>query len=149
VDEPEKQGFVDAVATAFLHRRLHSRRLRAAAVRGVKTVSAGTGSAGTRRRARGRSRPARRGVPGAPHVQGLPVRPYRYVDWSEPPPHRVVADLGELIGDAAHALQAGVAELLPSAKRRPEGVVFSDEDESASTGRDGPVRKLRRWLHLS
>ena len=45
MDEPEKQGFVDAVATAFLHRRLHSRRLRAAAVRGVKTVSAGTGSA--------------------------------------------------------------------------------------------------------
>jgi len=77
------------------------------------------------------------------------VHPYRYVDWSEPPPHGVVADLGELIGDAAHALQAAVAELLPSAKRRPEGVVFSDEDESASTGREGPVRKLRRWLHLS
>ena len=43
--EPEKQGFVDAVATAFLRRRFHSRRLRAAAVRGVKTVSAGTGGA--------------------------------------------------------------------------------------------------------
>ena len=43
--EPEQQGFVDAVATAFLRRRFHSRRLRAAAVRGVKTVSAGTGGA--------------------------------------------------------------------------------------------------------
>jgi sterol 3beta-glucosyltransferase len=80
---------------------------------------------------------------------GHPVHPYRYVDWSEPPPHGVIADLGELIGDAAHALQAGLAELVPSAKRRPEGVVFSDKDESASTGREGPVRKLRRWLHLS
>jgi UDP:flavonoid glycosyltransferase YjiC (YdhE family) len=80
---------------------------------------------------------------------GHPVHPYRYVDWSEPPSHGVVADLGELIGDAAHALQAGLAELVPSAKRRPEGVVFSDKDGSASTGRGGPVRKLRRWLHLS
>jgi hypothetical protein len=80
---------------------------------------------------------------------GHPVHPYRYVDWSEPPPHGVVADLGELIGDAAHALQAGLAELVPGAKRRPEGVVFSDKDESASPGREGPVRKLRRWLHLS
>jgi sterol 3beta-glucosyltransferase len=80
---------------------------------------------------------------------GHPVHPYRYVDWSEPPPHGVVADLGELIGDAAHALQAGLAELVPSAKRRPEGVVFSDKGESAGTGGEGPVRKLRRWLHLS
>jgi hypothetical protein len=38
---------------------------------------------------------------------------------------------------------------VPGAKRRPEGVVFSDKDESASPGREGPVRKLRRWLHLS
>ena len=43
--EPEKQGFVDTVATAFLRRRLHSRRLRAAAARGVKTVSAGADGA--------------------------------------------------------------------------------------------------------
>ena len=43
--EPEKQGFVDAVATAFLRRRLHSRRLRAAAARGVKTVSGGADGA--------------------------------------------------------------------------------------------------------
>ena len=43
--EPEKQGFVDAFAAAFMRRRLHSRRLRAAAVRGVNTVSAGAGGA--------------------------------------------------------------------------------------------------------
>ena len=77
------------------------------------------------------------------------VHPYRYVDWSEPPPQGVVADLGALIGDAAHALQAGLAELLPGAKRRHQGVVFSDRDESTSTGRGGPVRKLWRWLHPS
>jgi len=45
VAEPEKQGFVDAFAAAFMRRRLHSRRLRAAAVRGVNTVSAGAGGA--------------------------------------------------------------------------------------------------------
>jgi hypothetical protein len=38
---------------------------------------------------------------------------------------------------------------LPGAKRRHQGVVFSDRDESASTGRGGPVRKFRRWLHPS
>ena len=88
---------------------------------------------------------------GCSHAEhpGHLVHPYRYVDWSEPPPHGVVADLGALIGDAAHALQAGVAELLPGAKRRQQGVVFSDREESASTGRGGPVRKLWRWLHPS
>src|SRR5262249_28376919 len=45
---------------------------------------------------------------------GHVAHPYRYVDWSGPPPHGFFADVGELIGDAAHALQAGVAELLPS-----------------------------------
>jgi hypothetical protein len=43
VSENASPGFLDAVATAFLRRRLHSRRLRAAAVRGVKMVSAGAG----------------------------------------------------------------------------------------------------------
>jgi UDP:flavonoid glycosyltransferase YjiC (YdhE family) len=37
------RGFLDAAASAFLRRRLHSRRLRAAAMRGLKVVSAGTG----------------------------------------------------------------------------------------------------------
>src|SRR5713226_8270319 len=43
VSEDGRHGFVDAVATAFLRRRLHSRRLRAAAVRGLKGISAGAG----------------------------------------------------------------------------------------------------------
>jgi UDP:flavonoid glycosyltransferase YjiC (YdhE family) len=77
------------------------------------------------------------------------AHPYRYVDWSGPPPHGFVADLGELIGDAAHALQVGLAELLPSVKPRRQGVVFGDADESARADSGGPVRKLRRWLHFS
>ena len=43
VSEPEKLGFVDTVAAAFLRRRLQSRRLRAAAVRGLKVISTGAG----------------------------------------------------------------------------------------------------------
>ena len=42
MSEDAKLGFVDAVATAFLRRRLHSRRLRAAAVRGLQAISTGT-----------------------------------------------------------------------------------------------------------
>src|SRR5262247_3268254 len=38
-----KQSFVDAAAAAFLRRRLHNRRMRAAAVRALKEVSAGSG----------------------------------------------------------------------------------------------------------
>jgi hypothetical protein len=38
VSEDSRPGFLDAVATAFLRRRLQSRRLRAAAVRGLKVV---------------------------------------------------------------------------------------------------------------
>jgi len=36
-------GFLDSAVAAFLRRRLHRRRLRAAAVRGLKAVSAGAG----------------------------------------------------------------------------------------------------------
>jgi UDP:flavonoid glycosyltransferase YjiC (YdhE family) len=43
VSEDGRHGFADAVAIAFLRRRLHSRRLRAAAVRGLKGISAGAG----------------------------------------------------------------------------------------------------------
>jgi len=75
------------------------------------------------------------------------THPYRYVDWSEPAPRGLVADLGELITDSAQALQVGLAELLPSAKSRARGVVFSDKGPTGADG-DGPVRKLRRWLHL-
>jgi hypothetical protein len=74
------------------------------------------------------------------------VHPYRYVDWGEPPPHGLVAELGELIGDAAQALQTGVAELLPRVNPGRHGVVFSDGDKPASAETAGPVRKLRRWL---
>ena len=41
VSDTGGQGFLDAVAAAFLRRRLQSRRLRAAAVRGLKVISAG------------------------------------------------------------------------------------------------------------
>ena len=41
MSETGGQGFLDAVAAAFLRRRLQSRRLRAAAVRGLKVISAG------------------------------------------------------------------------------------------------------------
>ena len=44
MSEHAKLGFVDTVATAFLRRRLHSRRLRAAAVRGLKAISTGAGA---------------------------------------------------------------------------------------------------------
>jgi hypothetical protein len=50
------------------------------------------------------------------------------------------------MSDAAHALEAGVAELLPRGKPVQDGVVFSDGDEPSSGDSDGPVRKLRRWL---
>lgn len=71
---------------------------------------------------------------------------YRYVDWGGHPPHGLVGAMGELIGDAAQALQAGLAELLPRVKSGAHGVVFSDRTEAASAGSGGPVHKLRRWL---
>jgi hypothetical protein len=43
VSESQSPGFLDAVATAFLRRRLHSRRLRVAALHGLTTVSNGAG----------------------------------------------------------------------------------------------------------
>lgn len=73
------------------------------------------------------------------------VHPYCYVDWARSPSHGLVAELGELVGDAAQALQAGFAELLP---RRTDpgkrGVVLGDRDEPSSAADNGPVRKLRR-----
>ncbi|HET8529898.1 MAG TPA: glycosyltransferase [Methylomirabilota bacterium] len=77
---------------------------------------------------------------------GHAVHPYRYVDWGWHQPHGVAAELGELVGDAAQALQAGLAELLPTVKRARHGVVFSDDDEPSSADDGGPVRKVRRWL---
>ena len=43
MSQDEGRGFLDAAASAFLRRRLHHQRLRAAAVRGLKTVSTGAG----------------------------------------------------------------------------------------------------------
>jgi sterol 3beta-glucosyltransferase len=82
---------------------------------------------------------------GTAHAEHV-THPYRYVDWSRRPPHGLVAELGDLVTDAAHALEAGVAELLPSGKPGQGGVVFSDREEPSSVDRGGPIRKLRRWL---
>jgi hypothetical protein len=41
MSEDGRRGFLDTVATAFLRRRLYSRRLRAAAVRGLRVISSG------------------------------------------------------------------------------------------------------------
>jgi hypothetical protein len=57
-----------------------------------------------------------------------------------------VAELGEVIGDAAQAVQAGLVELLPMGIPGHQGVVFSDGDKPSSADNEGPVRKLRRWL---
>ena len=43
MSESANRGFVDAVATAFLRRRLNNRRLRVAARRGLRAVSPGAG----------------------------------------------------------------------------------------------------------
>jgi hypothetical protein len=76
------------------------------------------------------------------------MHPYRYVDWARRPAHGLVGELADLIGDAANALHAGLAELLPGAAPRRAGVVFSDEAERSDADDGAPVRKLRRWLHL-
>lgn len=72
---------------------------------------------------------------------GHAVRLYRYVDWGAPTPHGLVGELGELIGDAAQALQAGLAELLPRVKPARHGVTLGDPDESAGSGNGEPDRK--------
>ena len=72
------------------------------------------------------------------------VHPYRYVDWGGRAPHGLLGALGELVGDAALALQAGLAELLPKMGAGHHGVVFSDGEGPSPADRGGPVRKLRR-----
>jgi hypothetical protein len=39
--------------------------------------------------------------------------PYHHVDWNARPPRRLVRELGELMGDVARALQAGLVEVMP------------------------------------
>lgn len=74
--------------------------------------------------------------------------PYRYVDWGARPAHGVINELGGLIADAAQALHAGLAELLPTTAARRDGVVFTDEERPANAERSGPIYKLRRLLQL-
>lgn len=77
---------------------------------------------------------------------GHPVHPYRYVDWGGRAPHGLLGELGELVGDAAQALHAGLAGLLPGPGSGHRGVLFSDSDRAPTGDPGGPVRKLRRWL---
>jgi sterol 3beta-glucosyltransferase len=44
---------------------------------------------------------------------GHRIHSHRNVDWSARPARRLVGELGELMGDVAKALQAGLAEILP------------------------------------
>lgn len=74
------------------------------------------------------------------------VHPYRYVDWGGRAPHGLLGEMGEMMGDAALALQAGLAELLPRIGAGNHGVLFSDGGEPSRADGGGPVRKLRRWL---
>ena len=74
------------------------------------------------------------------------VHPYRYVDWGGRAPHGLLGEMGEMMGDAALALQAGLAELLPRIGAGNHGVLFSDGGEPSPADGGGPVRKLRRWL---
>jgi sterol 3beta-glucosyltransferase len=45
---------------------------------------------------------------------GHVVRPHRYVDWSGRPGHGLAGEIGDLLGDAAQALHAGLAEVAPN-----------------------------------
>lgn len=75
---------------------------------------------------------------------GHVVHPYRYVDWGGRAPHGLVTELGELVSDAAQALQAGLVELLPRVRSGHRGVVFGDRHEAPSPDLGEPARKLRR-----
>ena len=57
-----------------------------------------------------------------------------------------VGELADLVGDAAQALHAGLAELVPSVTSSRDGVVFSDGESPSNADRGDPIRKLRRWL---
>jgi hypothetical protein len=59
--------------------------------------------------------------------------PYRYVDWSVRPVRTVSSAVRELIADAAHALRAGVSELVPTPSPRRAGVVLGARERG--TGR--------------
>jgi UDP:flavonoid glycosyltransferase YjiC (YdhE family) len=78
---------------------------------------------------------------------GHHVCPYRFIDWGARPERGLMDGLGELISDAAKALQAGLEEIMPQLSPRRHGVIFSDTEEASDGARaEGPVRKLQRWL---
>jgi hypothetical protein len=58
----------------------------------------------------------------------------------------LAAEVADLIGDAARALQAGLEEIMPRRAPARQGVIFSDADQSPDDETDGPARKLQRWL---
>ncbi len=75
---------------------------------------------------------------------GHVVHPYRYVDWSVRPGRGFTEEVGELIGDAVKALQAGLEEIMPTMGPWRHGVVFNDDNEPASPDAERPVRKPER-----
>jgi sterol 3beta-glucosyltransferase len=76
---------------------------------------------------------------------GHVVRPHRVVDWSARPGQGLAGEIGELLGDAAQALHAGVAEVVKQLAPQWRGIVSSSGDESepsnGTIGEDG-VKKL-------
>jgi UDP:flavonoid glycosyltransferase YjiC (YdhE family) len=73
------------------------------------------------------------------------VHPHRYVDWGRSESHGLVAELGGLLGDAAQALQAGLAELMPRRTDPGQPGEVPRERQQPSPGEGGgPVGPLRR-----
>jgi UDP:flavonoid glycosyltransferase YjiC (YdhE family) len=75
---------------------------------------------------------------------GHVVHPYGYVDWSLHPGRGLTQEIGELIGDAVRALQAGLKEIMQRMRPWCHGVVFNDGDDPSTPDTDGPVRKRER-----
>jgi hypothetical protein len=72
---------------------------------------------------------------------GHAVHPYGYVDWSVRSGRGLTEEMGELIGDAVRALQAGLEEIMPKMGPWRHGVVFKDGDVPASPDTEEPIRK--------
>jgi UDP:flavonoid glycosyltransferase YjiC (YdhE family) len=67
---------------------------------------------------------------------GHAVRPHYHVDWSARAGHGLAGEIGELLGDAAGALHAGLAEVIPQLVPQWRGVVSSDGDEREPSNAD-------------
>jgi hypothetical protein len=61
---------------------------------------------------------------------GHVVHPHRYVDWSARAGHGLAREISELLVDAAQALHAGFAEILPPVVPRGQDLVVTDGDPS-------------------